>query len=168
MKLNQSHVHYVCRSTAVPRFSSDSRALSPVIGTILMVAVTVILAAIVMVIASGVYAPLIDDIEPFKKIAVSAEKLTTNEIAIVFMGGEEAREVTYFTVTAPNGTIYYTGDESGTLQPGTGPGARPAVGTTMRLLRNAATDGPWTAGNHLVVTAHLDTGGAIVIYDKVL
>jgi flagellin-like protein len=168
MKQVQFQLQFSCRPTAGPRAFSDSHALSPVIGTILMVAVAVIMAGMVLVIASGVYAPLIDDIEPFKKIVVSAEKLTTDEIAIVFMGGEEAREVTYFTMTAPNGTFYYTSDESGTLLPGTGPGARPAVGTTMRLLRNPATDSPWTAGNHLVVTAHLDTGGAIVIYDKVL
>ncbi|MEM1672252.1 MAG: type IV pilin N-terminal domain-containing protein [Archaeoglobaceae archaeon] len=67
----------------------DEKGVSPVIGVILMVAITVILAA---VIASFVFG-MGSTVKRTYNVAFTATKVSANEVAITFMGGPDVNYI---------------------------------------------------------------------------
>jgi flagellin-like protein len=120
-------------------FRKNEDAVSPVIGTILMVAVTVILAAIVAAFVFG----MVSDVKSTKVVAVTASHQGSNLI-LTNMGGQDVAKVTQFNAT-------YNGTEV-TNVPGLG------VGSTAKT--NVGT------GNaHLIVVAEFNDGSQQVVLD---
>ncbi|MGV8110295.1 type IV pilin N-terminal domain-containing protein [Methanospirillum sp.] len=70
-------------------------AVSPVIGVILMVAITVILAAVIAAFVFG----MAGNVSKTKNVAVVADSPTTTEIVVTYHGGQDADEVEHITVT---------------------------------------------------------------------
>jgi flagellin-like protein len=147
----------------------NAEAVSPVIGTVLMVAVTVILAA---VIASFVFGSA-TNIQKTKIVAATANLETTGSIAIVYQGGQDDQYLSYITINAPNGTaIFYTSSEDGelTLCPPAGCNTvsdqkKPNMGAIMKL--NKGPD--WPSGQrHIVVVGAFNDGVSQVILDTML
>ncbi|WP_062397059.1 type IV pilin [Methanogenium cariaci] len=64
------------------RFNKDEEAVSPVIGVILMVAITVILAAVIAVFVFG----MASDIETTKSVAATA-KQSGSDVLVTYQGG---------------------------------------------------------------------------------
>ena len=123
--------------------------VSPVIGTILMVAITVILAA---VIASFVFGSA-GNVSKTKIVAATAQMTTTGEILVTYQGGQNDDAVTSLNITAPNGTISSYG--------------KPNVGTIMKLIPPSPTDWP-TAQKHVAVVASFNDGASQVILDTIV
>ena len=123
--------------------------VSPVIGTILMVAITVILAA---VIASFVFGSA-GNISKTKIVAATAQMTTTGEILVTYQGGQNDDAVTSLNITAPNGTISSYG--------------KPNVGTIMKLIPPSPTDWP-TAQKHVAVVASFNDRASQVILDTIV
>jgi flagellin-like protein len=118
--------------------SGDSRAVSPVIGVILMVAITVILAAVIGTFVLG----LGDSVQQNAQAGVSfsqdtssttdsddfAVTITVNSVqradSIEYRvfeadgGGDNAPQTTYTTITASAGTSVTFGDDTNPLEPG--------------------------------------------------
>ncbi|NYT06460.1 MAG: type IV pilin, partial [Methanomicrobiales archaeon] len=69
-------------------FHENEEAVSPVIGVILMVAITVILAAVIAVFVFG----MAGDVQTTKTIAVSAKQTGTN-ITVTYQGGPDHNNV---------------------------------------------------------------------------
>ncbi|MFA5347032.1 MAG: type IV pilin N-terminal domain-containing protein [Methanoregula sp.] len=144
----------------------NEEAVSPVIGTILMVAVTVILAA---VIASYVFGTA-GNVQKTKVVAATAQMTTTGDIYITYQGGQNDDALTYLTIAAPNGTTtFYTSSSGGTLTVCPAAGcetaidkAKPNVGTSMKL--NPGSDWP-PSQKHIVVTGTFNDGGSQIILD---
>ncbi|MEM0315308.1 MAG: type IV pilin N-terminal domain-containing protein [Archaeoglobaceae archaeon] len=119
----------------------DEKAVSPVIGVILMVAITVILAA---VIASFVFG-MAGTVKKTYTVAATASKTcdaTNCTIYVTYQGGPDHNLVTEFSVTSPCSTSTTT----------------PAVGTVSTC--------PGTTGrDHVVAAAKFTDGTEQVILD---
>jgi flagellin-like protein len=120
-------------------------AVSPVIGVILMVAITVILAAVIAAFVFG----MAGGVTKTKTVAATAKQSGT-DIAVTWQGGQDNGYVSFYNVTLLDILV----------QPGTATGFPPVVGNTTKF------PGKGTSGNdHVVVTAVFTDGTAQVILD---
>ena len=121
----------------------DEKGVSPVIGVILMVAITVILAA---VIASFVFGMAGTVKKQYTVVATAS--ILGNEIVITYQGGPDHQLLSELNVTAcGNGS--------------TGTFNTTAVGATFKCGTNSATPNP----DHVVVVAKFKDGTEQVILD---
>jgi flagellin-like protein len=84
------------------KFSKDEEAVSPVIGVILMVAITVILAAVIAAFVFGMGSSL------KKNYVVGATASQTNltNVDMTYTGGPDHASVSYLTYSVNTGTAY--------------------------------------------------------------
>jgi flagellin-like protein len=87
--------------TAFKRKNED--AVSPVIGVIVLVAITIILAAVIAAFAFG----MAGNLQKTKRVAATASKPSPNEIVVTYDGGQDAALFSFglVTVTPPPGII---------------------------------------------------------------
>ena len=117
-------------------------AVSPVIGVILMVAITVILAAVIAAFVFG----MAGSVSKSKAVAATARQ-TGNSIVVTWQGGQDNGYVSSYNVTFKDASA-----PQGSFMP-------PNVG-------NSTGWGGGTSGNdHVVVTANFSDGSAQVILD---
>ena len=141
--------------------SKNDDAVSPIIGVILMVAITVILAA---VIASYVFG-MSGNVQKTKLVAATALMTTGGDIDITYQGGQDADSLTGLNITAPNGSFWYTIDSAGTLAESSSTAVAPRVGAVMKL--SPAAD--WPSGQrHIVVVGTFNDGSSHVILDTMV
>jgi flagellin-like protein len=77
----------------------NDEAVSPVIGVILMVAITVILAAVIAAFVFG----MSGNISKTKVVAVTVQKISSTSISVMNNGGQDAMALTQLNVTtSPN------------------------------------------------------------------
>ncbi|MDB9279537.1 type IV pilin N-terminal domain-containing protein [Halorubrum ezzemoulense] len=69
-------------------FQDSERAVSPVIGVILMVAITVILAAVIGTFVLGL-GDQIGEAQPTAQLSLESQDLDNNQVTIVHNGGDE-------------------------------------------------------------------------------
>jgi flagellin-like protein len=85
-------------------------AVSPVIGVILMVAITVILAAVIAAFVFG----MSGNITKTKTVAITAQKLNAGNISVMNMGGQDGGTLTTMVVTTtPVSTAQCTATPTG-------------------------------------------------------
>jgi len=134
------------------KFTENDEAVSPVIGVILMVAITVILAAVIAAFVIGIAEPS----RAGKSVAATTYYLRpsmgpTHDIVITYHGGNDATSVTKLVTSASEGTVMDWTN------------APPVVGDTNTIL---------TINNglksHIIVTATFTDGSTQVIMDAVL
>jgi flagellin-like protein len=138
------------------KFLKGEDAVSPVIGVILMVAITVILAA---VIASFVFG-MAGGVQKTKAVAATARQ-EGNYYLITWQGGQDNSYVTGYNVTvdcddpavcAPAGTY-------STAYPAGGEYYQPFVGNTTKL------NGAFSGNDHVIVVSYFTDGTAQVVLD---
>jgi len=140
----------------------NEEAVSPVIGVILMVAITVILAAVIAAFVFG----MTGNVQTTKSVAATVTQQGADTIAITYQGGVDHISVSYLNVTAPNGTIYATVSADGKLDDDPETVAemvRPNVGAALVLHAPDLTS--WTGRDHVIVMAHFTDGADQVILD---
>jgi archaeal type IV pilus assembly protein PilA len=144
-------------------FMKNEVAVSPVMGTILMVAITVILAAIIATYVLG----LPSDVTKTKVVAATAQLDNSGIILVNYQGGQDTDSVTSLNITAPNSSVWYTSGADGALTLSTSPGTlvKPEVGSIMKLH-----PGPgWPTGaKHVVVIAAFSDGPNQIILDTMV
>lgn len=119
-------------------------AVSPVIGVILMVAITVILAAVIAAFVFG----MAGNVGKTKNVAVTTQK-TNGIISVTFQGGQDAGEVNILAWTI-----------DGTAQTGTSTLAA-TVGSSAINMTGTTT----TTKNHVIVTATFKDNTNQVVLD---
>ena len=144
-------------------FMKSEDAVSPVIGVILMVAITVILAAIIASFVFGSAA----NIQKTKIVATTVQlDQDGSTIIIVYQGGQDDASLTSLTITAPDSTVWHTIDKTGTLSDSGTIYDRPNIGAVMKL------DPPplgWPSGQkHVVVVGAFGDTPSQVIADTFL
>jgi flagellin-like protein len=77
------------------KFLQNDDAVSPVIGVVLMVAITVILAAFIAVLLFG----MSNDVPTTKSVAISA-KQDGNDVLVTFHGGPDSHSIRWVNITA--------------------------------------------------------------------
>ncbi|MBO8182573.1 MAG: type IV pilin N-terminal domain-containing protein [Archaeoglobus sp.] len=118
----------------------DEKAVSPVIGVILMVAITVILAA---VIASFVFG-MGSNVKKTYVVSATASRLNSSAVQITYQGGPDHQFVTGLVIQSPSGCTGLTN----------------TVGDTA-----TCTSGVASSNQHVVVVANFTDGSQQVILD---
>ena len=132
----------------------SNEAVSPVIGVILMVAITVIMAAII---GSFVFGLAGSDLQDGKTVAVTAVQSTSNAIDVTFRGGPDASSVMFLNATVNDQPL----DSMGSL------GVILPVGTSKRMVDTMAFSAPIITPHedHLIVTVTYIDGSTHVALD---
>ena len=141
----------------------NEEAVSPVIAGILMVAVTVILAAIIGSYVFG--AP--QNVTRTKVVGATAQMTTTGAIYVTYQGGGDADKITSISITAPNGTTWYTSSTDGALTLSSATLAKPNIGAVSKLYPSSPSDWP-SSQKHIVVAGAFNDGTSQVILDTIL
>lgn len=156
------------------KFIKDEEAVSPVIGVILMVAITVILAAVIAAFVFG----MTGQVQSSKSVGVTAAYFGggTPYIEVTNQGGADDAKLMYLKVTI-NGVTGFTADTAGTSgwiapnadgTPSSTP-FKPAVGAKY-VASSASTGVVYSlkdAGtNSLTVVGHFTDGSDQVLLDK--
>ena len=142
----------------------NDEAVSPVIGVILMVAITVILAAVIAAFVFG----MSGNIQKTRIVAATATQPDANHIIITYNGGQDDSTLVNINVTAPNGTLFWTSNAKGNLVSTGTIIAKPSVGANLILTRLTTGTLPgdtWTGSDHVVVVGAFSDGANQVIMD---
>jgi archaeal type IV pilus assembly protein PilA len=137
----------------------NDEAVSPVIGVILMVAITVILAAVIAAFVFG----MSGNISKTKVVASTVSQPDADRIVVTYQGGQDDGTLSYVTITAPNGTLWNTTNTQGGLINAASPLAKPSVGASSTLIANPA--GSFSGRDHVVVVGVFTDGASQVISD---
>jgi len=89
-------------------FTKNDEAVSPVIGVILMVAITVILAAVIAAFVFG----MAGNVQKTKVISTTIQRNATG-VSVTYMGGNDAATFAYATVEITGATTYQNASGSG-------------------------------------------------------
>ena len=135
------------------KFMKNEDAVSPVIGVILMVAITVILAAVIAAFVFG----MAGNIQKTKVVAATASQSDATHITITYQGGQDAGTVDAINITV-NGAGLTAGSQPFIMGTAVGNAFVP-VGCTTTF--NTGTTGK----DNVVVTAHFTDGSSQVILD---
>jgi archaeal type IV pilus assembly protein PilA len=142
----------------------NDEAVSPVIGVILMVAITVILAAVIAAFVFG----MSGNISKTKIVAATVQQPTADKIVVTYSGGQDAQ-----TFSGANITIEKGSDSTASgwtwvpvAAPATANGEGflgSSVGNSATATATAGTN--WAGRDHVVVTGWFTDGAKQVIID---
>lgn len=137
--------------------TKKDEAVSPVIGVILMVAITVILAALIAAFVFG----MAGNIQGTKIVAVSVNQPDVDQIVITYQGGQDSREFLYGRVTIWDDTnktaTRYT--NSTVTDSETGNILKNEVGSVV------IANGNFAGSNHVIVVGHFNDNSEQVVLD---
>ncbi|HXW99377.1 MAG TPA: type IV pilin N-terminal domain-containing protein [Methanomicrobiales archaeon] len=141
------------------KFLKREDAVSPVIGVILMVAITVILAAVIAAFVFG----MASGVQKTKTVAASARKMGTTAL-ITYEGGQDDAYLAYLNVSfADNGSPFYTcGNNLIYLPTGGCAATKPAVGQSFTSSQQGTN---FSGSTHIIVTGGFNDGTQQVLMD---
>ena len=142
------------------KFNKNEDAVSPVIGVILMVAITVILAAVIAAFVFG----MAGNISKTKVVAATVQQPDATHIVVTYQGGQDASTFSgaNVSVTTSDGTIVATGQFVPTN--GVNGQLSTTVGSSCTATSPAGHD--FSGRDHVVVTAWFTDGSQQVILDN--
>ncbi|MDW7777258.1 MAG: type IV pilin N-terminal domain-containing protein [Methanosarcinales archaeon] len=142
------------------KFTRDEDAVSPVIGVILMVAITVILAAVIAAFVFGMGSSLSKQYV----VAATVSQISSTKIDVTYAGGPDADALDYIniTITASGNTTAYE-DSMGTAD---GYATDLTVGTSNSVTTSVTNE--FAERDHVVLTATFLDGSKQVILDTYL
>ena len=132
----------------------NDEAVSPVIGVILMVAITVILAAVIAAFVFG----MSGNISKTKIVAVTAQQPDASTITVTYQGGQDAQSFSFGNVSVERATGYT--NSSGT--------ASAVLGKEVGSFVTASSAGAFTGKDHVVATGTFGDGSIQVLLDTYL
>ena len=136
------------------KFTRNEDAVSPVIGVILMVAITVILAAVIAAFVFG----MAGNISKTKVVAATAQQTTATNIVVTYQGGQDAKTCV--------GIVWTVNNEAGVGLTGTTMGDITAGATTPVTVGLVANIAATSGKDHVVGTAWFADGSQQVIFDS--
>jgi len=144
----------------------NEEAVSPVIGVILMVAITVILAAVIAAFVFG----MTGNVQTQKNVAVGLQKDGT-QLQVTIQGGADVASLQYLRVTIGNEVYYTPAGEGHTLAKGSVPATNSnlSVGKAFKTETTTGTPGPMSDANvRVIVVGHFSDGQEQMLTDRTL
>ena len=139
----------------------NDEAVSPVIGVILMVAITVILAAVIAAFVFG----MSGNINKTKVVAVTVQQPTNDQVVITYNGGQDAGLLTTIHVTVKDGAGTITWAPT-SMTSGWFNGTTPATGVLAVGTSITANEvGGFTGRDHVVATGYFGDNSQQVLLD---
>jgi len=147
----------------------NEEAVSPVIGVILMVAITVILAAVIAAFVFG----MAGNIQKTKVVAATEKRNSSAFVIVTYQGGQDAGTLggIAFTVDGVNATVNGGAGTYGTIIVPASPAQNsivPATGTVLPIGANVAISATSPGKNHVVGIGLFTDGTNQVIVDTTL
>jgi flagellin-like protein len=144
----------------------NEEAVSPVIGVILMVAITVILAAVIAAFVFG----MAGNIQKTKVVAATESRTNSSYVTVTYQGGQDAGTMggIAFTVDGANVTITTGGAAAVGTSPATNELIAAGGGTILPVGANAVIPASNPGKNHLVGVGLFTDGTTQVIVDTTL
>jgi len=138
----------------------NDEAVSPVIGVILMVAITVILAAVIAAFVFG----MSGNISKTKTVAITVQKLDSGTISIMNNGGQDATSLTKINASTSPAMNGCTDGAGTTIAPVAGVCTLNSVpvGATMRVTNSSA---GYAAKTLVIVVGTFNDGSNQVLLD---
>ena len=133
----------------------NDEAVSPVIGVILMVAITVILAAVIAAFVFG----MSGNISKTKTVAVTVQKVDATHITIMNNGGQDGSSLTQLSSTTTPASTACTGTNVTGTSPCVVSGTPVPVGQTMGMT------GVYSGKTGVVVVGTFTDGSQQVLLD---
>ena len=131
----------------------NEEAVSPVIGVILMVAITVILAAVIAAFVFG----MAGNISKTKIVALTAQKINSSAISVMNQGGQDVGSMSFAAVnTTPAWTLSVNNTNPSTDAKGM---IGSPVGSVITL------SGPYSARTEVTVVGTFNDGTQQVLLD---
>ena len=125
------------------KFGENEDAVSPVIGVILMVAITVILAAVIAAFVFGMGS----NVQTTKTVGVTASFNSSQFLVVTVQGGGDVAALSSLNMTIDGKPHANTSEEIG-------------VGTSFNSTRKIE------SGEHVVIVAHFKDNSQQVVLDK--
>ena len=125
-------------------------AVSPVIGVILMVAITVILAAVIAAFVFG----MAGNIQKSKVVAATASRISSTAVVITYNGGQDANSLNYVCWTANGANEFTMGSTAGTTTLAVGCSTTLTTGVPLQT--------------NLIGTGYFSDGSSQVIYQATI
>ena len=139
----------------------NDEAVSPVIGVILMVAITVILAAVIAAFVFG----MSGNISKTKTVAVTVQKVDSSHITITNNGGQDAMALSQLSaVSSPVATTACTGTNVSGISPCLVP-ATPVAGQSVPVGQTMTLIGTYTGKTGITVVGTFMDGSQQVLLD---
>ncbi len=129
----------------------NDEAVSPVIGVILMVAITVILAAVIAAFVFG----MAGNISKIKVVAATAQRVDSGTIRIIYQGGQDSAGLQTIAITVNDTCVGNTLGVAGTTL---------SIGNSTTITQSSCTDNP--GNNHVVGVGTWSDGTNQVIIDQ--
>ncbi len=140
------------------KFMKNEDAVSPVIGVILMVAITVILAAVIAAFVFG----MAGNIQKTKVVAATVQQPSSSLISVTFQGGQDTATFNYANVTLTStscSAFSYSPNQGAFPLPGK---LGNQVGCQTQI---SCTGGDFGGRDHVVVAGVFTDGSTQVILD---
>src|SRR5208283_4985746 len=139
----------------------NEEAVSPVIGVILMVAITVILAAVIAAFVFG----MAGNIQKTKVVAATEYRANSSFVTVTYQGGQDAGTMgsISFQVDGANATTWQCGGNTCTLNI-----LSPSTGTVLPVGASAVIPASNPGKNHVVGVGSFTDGTTQVIVDTTL
>jgi len=141
----------------------NEEAVSPVIGVILMVAITVILAAVIAAFVFG----MAGNVQTTKTVGLNLQKDGT-ALQVTILGGPDLPTLSYLKVTIDGEETVYTKGTSKTLATGTTSISSPGAFSVGDVFKTEDGLLPITGYKHIVVVGHFSDGQDQMLADKQL
>ena len=138
----------------------NEEAVSPVIGVILMVAITVILAAVIAAFVFG----MTDSVQTQKNVAVGLQKDGVN-LQVTIQGGADISTLQWIKVTVDGEDYYSMDDDSKTLKKGDS--ASKTASLSVGNVYSVKALNP-TGQKRVIVTGHFSDGQEQMLIDRSL
>lgn len=154
------------------KFRENEDAVSPVIGVILMVAITVILAAVIAAFVFG----MTGNIETQKNVALTAKQISDNRLQVTVQSGADLSTLEYLRIEvvdstgAPKTYCAYVSGTDKTIKTGDTP--EPSTTGTITVGSIFTSDKDYdilTSGSdHVVIIGHFNDGRDQTLLDTFL
>jgi len=127
--------------------NKNENAVSPVIGVILMVGITILLAAVIAAFVFG----MAGNISKTKIVAVGVDKLDSSTISAIYRGGQDAQAFNY-------ATVHITDDDGNYIKVDN---LTNSVGNTVV----AKSNNKFTGNNYVIVVGYFVDGSVQLILE---
>jgi archaeal type IV pilus assembly protein PilA len=136
-------------------------AVSPIIGVILMVAITVILAAVIATFVFG----MATNIPTTRTLAITVDNPDSDHLVIVYKGGSDAASFSYGNVTITPSTGPAVTKWANTSPNGASAAQQYILGNKIgnSVIGISATTGQFTGKDLVIVTAKFNDGSSQVV-----
>jgi flagellin-like protein len=144
----------------------NDEAVSPVIGVILMVAITMILAAVVAAFSFG----MVGNMQKTHVVMLTMQKINSDTISMTDHGGQDQASFANVTITAPQGFTMTDFDGTDIAADADGENyvatsvATPAIGSSLKLTSTDA----WDASTRILAVGNFIDGGTQILIDEII